>query len=99
MFKQLIEADYRRRGLATIVVGSTGLAILLFLSLRTIAGGGVTFWFDWDIQFFRLEEQREWLVDFSVRWLFVLCILLIALGVADRLGLFSRGSNVDSQGN
>src|SRR6266487_691021 len=99
MFKQLIEANCRKRGLATIVVGSTGLAVLLFLSLRTHFERGITFWFDWDVQFFYLKEDREWLFDFSVRWLFVFCILLVALGIADRLGLFSRASNVDSEGN
>ncbi len=111
MFKRLIQTDYKKRGLATIIIGSTALAILLFLSLTFVSGQGTTLFLDWHIKFLCSTERstlifpneiypstyEECLVDFSVKWLFVLSILLIALGITDQFGLISRSETPGSR--
>ena len=102
MLKRFVEADCKRRGLAIIIAGSTALVILLFFSLTFMGARGTVLWFDWNIHLLCTDEIgltvcREWLVDFSVKYLFVLSFLVIALGIADRFGLFTRDRASGSQ--
>jgi hypothetical protein len=92
---QLIRVNRKKRGLLTIIVGSTALVILVFLSLFISGNHGMVISFDWYIQFFCTDEWpsqygcQDWLVFFSAKWLLVVSILTVAVGVVDYLGIFS----------
>jgi len=95
LLDQLTGLSNKKRGLLLMVIGSTALVILVFLSLFISGDHGMIVSFDWDIQFFCSDEWksqygcRDWLIDFEAKWLLVASILIIAIGVVDYLGIFS----------
>ena len=96
MLKNFISADHRKRGLATIIISVTLLVTLLFLSLFSVPGQGVTLWLDWNVQLFCTSNStfscEEWSIDFNVKYLFVVAFMVSAIGLSDYFGLFSRAS-------